>query len=232
MEKFIVHSAGGVTLIGNGDVTPELLANSLTIAPVLVAADGGADAALRYGYQPVAVIGDLDSVTAAAQATIPADRLHRLEEQDTTDFDKCLRSIAAPFILAVGFAGARIDHALAVFNALVRHPERRCIVLGGTDLCFLAPLTIDLDLPPGTRLSLFPMGPVRGTSQGLRWRIDGIGFAPDGRSGTSNETVAAAVRLRFDAARMLVILPVEHLGAAIAAVTGGPHPGRSAVPDV
>lgn len=221
MKKLIVHSPSGVTLIGNGDVTPELLANSLTIAPVLVAADGGADAALRHGHIPVAVIGDMDSVSAAARAAIPRDRIHWLKEQDTTDFDKCLRNIAAPFILAVGFTGARIDHALAVFNTLVRHPDRRCIILGGTDLCFLAPPTLDLHLPVGTRVSLFPMGPVHGTSLGLRWPIDGIAFAPDGRSGTSNETVAPAVGLRFDTARMLVILPVEHLAAAIAALSGG-----------
>jgi thiamine pyrophosphokinase len=110
---------------------------ALRRAPVLVAADGGADRALAAGHVPVAVIGDFDSLSAEARRRIPPDRQHRIAEQETTDFDKALRSIAAPFVLALGFAGARIDHSLAVFNTLLRHPGRVCIVLGAEDAVFL-----------------------------------------------------------------------------------------------
>lgn len=226
MSEAIVQSLCGVTLVGGGELTPVFVTYSLTIAPCLVAADGAADALQALGLMPDAVIGDLDSISPAVRAALPPDRLHLVAEQETTDFDKCLRHIRAPFILAVGFTGARIDHALACFNALTRHPDRRCLILGPVDLCFLAPLSLELALPVGTRLSLFPLGPVQGRSQGLRWPINGLKFAPDGVIGTSNETDAAAVSLAFSAQRMLVILPTPCLGAALAALGAEPRPGE------
>jgi thiamine pyrophosphokinase len=218
MNLSIVDSPDGVTLVGGGPVQARLLGMALRRAPVLVAADGGADRALAAGHVPVAVIGDFDSLSAEARRRIPPDRQHRIAEQETTDFDKALRSIAAPFVLALGFAGARIDHSLAVFNTLLRHPGRVCIVLGAEDAVFLCPPDLTLRLPVGDRLSLFPMGAVRGTSDGLRWPIDGIALAPDGAVGTSNAVSAPTVRLRVDAARLLVILPRQRLDAVLDAL--------------
>ena len=143
-----------------------------------------------------------------------AGRLHPIPEQATTDFDKALRSIVAPFVVGVGFLGARLDHGLAVLNTLVRHADRRCVLLGAQDVVFLAPLQMELRLPKGSRLSLFPMGPVEGESEGLRWPLQGLHFAPDGMIGTSNE-VSGPVRLRFSAARMVVILPRSAMAAAL-----------------
>jgi thiamine pyrophosphokinase len=222
MSSVIVQSDVGVTLVGGAALTSRALRQALTRAPCLVAADGGADRALAAGLVPRAVIGDLDSISPAARAAVPPGRLHHLAEQDTTDFDKALRSVVAPFVLALGFAGARIDHGLAVFNALVRHPDKRCLVLGPVDLAFLCPPEMTLRLRVGDRLSLFPMGSVTGRSTGLRWPVAGIGFAPDGPIGTSNMVSAPEVCLAFDAPRMLVILPRARLGAALAALPVAP----------
>lgn len=176
------------------------------MAPTLVAADGGANVALAAGRVPDAVIGDFDSIEPATRNAIPDARFHHVAEQDSTDFDKCLARIAAPLILAIGFTGARIDHELAVWNVLARRRARHCVVVGGEDVVFLAPPRLDLDLPAGSRFSLFPMSPVRGQSRGLRWPIGGIGFAPDGLAGTSNE-VTGPVSLTVEDGALLVILP-------------------------
>lgn len=224
MTAPIVVSEVGVTLVGGAPTGRRDLALALRIAPCLVAADGGADRALAAGLMPRAVIGDFDSISPAARAAIPGNRLHPIAEQETTDFDKALRSVAAPFVLALGFAGARIDHGLAVFNALVRHPDRRCLVLGAQDVVFLCPPEITLRLRPGDRLSLFPMGPVTGRSSGLRWPVEGLRFAPDGRIGTSNSVSDPVVRLSFDAGPMLVILPRARLRAALAGLVPGWRP--------
>ena len=213
MNQVIVESLQGVTLAGGGPFGKAALARALRFAPRIVGADGGADRLLALGVEPEAVIGDFDSISAAAQARL-AGRLFPIAEQETTDFDKALRSIGAPFVLGLGFAGARLDHGLAVLNALVRAPERRALILSPQDVTFLAPLEMELALPMGTRLSLFPMGAVEGESAGLRWPLQGLRFAPDGMIGTSNE-VSGPVRLRFSAAKMLVILPVRYLPAAL-----------------
>lgn len=206
----IVDSHTGVTMAGAAPFSARLLARALALAPALVAADGGADRLLRHGAEPQVVIGDLDSLSATARARL-AVRLHAIPEQETTDFDKALRSVRAPFVLGVGFSGARIDHTLAVLNALARHPDRRCLILSADEVCFLVPRSLTLHLRPGTRVSLFPLGPVRGTSEGLRWPIGGIDFAPGGAIGTSNEATAPLVRLAFDAPRMLAMLPLRSL---------------------
>ena len=218
MNTAIVDSRAGVTLVGGGPLTRADLRRALAVAPRLVAADGGADRLLRLGHSPEAVIGDLDSISDAARATL-ADRLHLVAEQETTDFDKALRHIAAPFVLGLGFSGARLDHGLAVLNALVRHPDRRCLLLGQGDVSFLAPRELDLALAVGARLSLFPLAPVTGSSLGLRWPIDGLDFAPDGLIGTSNEVTDRRVRLTFDRQAMLVILPAASLRAVLRALS-------------
>ena len=219
MNEVIVQSTAGVTLAGGGGFSLKLLDIARAVAPTVVAADGGADRLLRLGCVPQAVIGDLDSISAPARLRLK-DRLFPILEQTTTDFDKALRSIAAPFVLGVGFSGARLDHGLAVLNGLARHPDKRCLLLGPRDLTFLAPRDLTLRLPVGSRLSLFPMGPVQGTSQGLRWPLQGLRFAPAGLIGTSNEVCEPVVRLRFDADLMLVILPRPSLAAALDGLRG------------
>lgn len=222
-----------MTLVGAGSLARGALAAALDLAPCLVAADGGANVALRAGHIPDRVIGDLDSVTARTRAAIPADRFLHVAEQVSTDFEKCLTRIDAPFILGLGFAGPRADHALAAWNALVRHSGRRCLILGAQDVIFAAPRRIALDLREGTRVSLFPLAPVTGTSRGLRWPIGGLDLRPDGRIGTSN-LAEGRVEVEFSAPGMLVILPRAALGAAIAGIRraepwGSAAPARSPV---
>ncbi|MDZ4312601.1 MAG: thiamine diphosphokinase [Cypionkella sp.] len=211
--QVIVDSLQGVTLAGGGPFGKAQLTRAVRFAPRIVGADGGADRLLALGVEPEAVVGDMDSISAGARARL-AGRLFPIAEQITTDFDKALRSIKAPFVLGIGFAGARLDHGLAVLNALVRAPEQRCLVLSPQDVIFLAPLQMRLDLPLGSRFSLFPMAQVTGESEGLRWPLQGLDFAPDQMIGTSNE-VSGPVELRFSARKMLVILPIKSLTAAL-----------------
>lgn len=211
---------GPVTLIGASVVEPQDLEAALEIAPYLVAADGGAATALQHGHTPGCVIGDFDSLPHfVTKVLTPNQRVH-VTEQDSTDFEKCLERLDAPLILALGFAGRRLDHELAVYNTLVRFPAKRCLVVGGHDVVFHTPRSLSLRLELGSRLSLFPLAAVSGRSTGLRWPIDGIGFAPDGRIGTSN-LVTGPVEMTFDGDGMLVILPRSALGAAIRALLNG-----------
>lgn len=220
MNKAIVQSAGTVTLLGAAPICEAILRESLELAPVLVAADGAARAAIKAGLLPEAVIGDLDSLDPLTRAAIPPDRLHMISEQETTDFDKAIRHIAAPLILAVGFTGMRLDHELAVYNALVRNPDRAVIVIGEYDICCHLPSNLTLALEVESRLSLFPMAEVTGRSVGLFWPIDGLTLAPWGRVATSNR-VTGPVRLDMDGPGMLLILPRASLRPLMQALAGG-----------
>ena len=208
----------GVTLLGGGAVAHADLALALALAPDLVAADGGAAHGVTAGHVPLAVYGDMDSLRPEIRAAIPPERIHALAEQDSTDFDKALRHIHAPMVIALGFTGDRIDHELAVYHGLAARPDMRCIVLGAHDLVVHAPPRLMLDLPAQTLLSLFPLTDVTGQSTGLVWPIDGVAFHPARRIGTSNMTKGGVVELCFDGPGMLLIVSRDHLAAVAQAM--------------
>lgn len=213
----IVHTPLFMTLLGGAPTHFRHVIQSLKRAPILVCADGGAELAVEHDLHPEAVIGDMDSLSADAKAKLDPKVVHHIAEQDSTDFEKCLRSVRTPAILAHGFTGGRMDHELAACTALVRHPEHRCILMGEEDLCFLAPSEFDIELPVGTRFSLFPMGEVSGSSEGLKYPIDGLVMSPATRGGTSNE-VTGPVRVRVNTRVMLVLLPVEYVDEVLRAL--------------
>ncbi len=206
----IVRETEPITLIGAATIYPAAFERSRRLAPVIVAADGGADAALAHDAMPGAVIGDFDSISEHARTRIPRYAQYPISDQDSTDFDKCLANISAPLIIGLGFAGDRLDHQLAACNSLSRYPWQRCILLGRNEVMFLSPPSLNLPLESGCPVSLFPMGAVEGVSDGLKWPIGGLNFAPDGRTGTSNAALGP-ISLSLTAPKMLVILPESTL---------------------
>lgn len=217
----IFQSESGITLAGGAGFDAESLRACMVLAPDLVAADGGANHLDRLGHVPHAVIGDLDSICPDLRQELGA-RVHHIPEQDSTDLDKCLRSVAAPVLLGVGFLGARLDHSVAALTSLARHGRARVVLLGPEDVCILCPPDLTLPLPTGARVSLFPLGLVTGQSEGLEWPIDGIGFAPEARIGTSNRMAADVLRLRVSAPRMVLMLDRAALPALVQAVLQAP----------
>ncbi|WP_264210343.1 thiamine diphosphokinase [Leisingera thetidis] len=217
MKAFIVDVPEPITLVGGGELAPGALEEALALAPRLAAADGGAAAALAAGHVPQAVIGDFDSLPEAVRAQLPPASLHRVAEQDSTDFDKALRAISAPAVLAAGFLGARVDHQLAAFNTLVQGHGSPCILIGDTEVIFHLTRAVALPARAGEVISLFPMQPVTGRSEGLEWPIDGLQMAPMGRIGTSNRALGP-VRLMPDGPGLLAIVPRRLLADVMAAI--------------
>ena len=220
MMARIIQTPTFLTLLGGGPTHFGHLEQALSLAPILVAADGGADTALEAGYTPDAVIGDFDSLSTDTRQRIPDDRLHHVAEQDSTDFEKCLQRVDARAVLALGFTGARLDHTLAACSVLTRFPDLPVILFGEEDLCILAPSSLRLDLGSGTTFSIFPFGPVTGRSTGLRYPIDGLELAPLGQIGTSNEATGP-VELHLHPRTALITVPHTALEQVLSALTGG-----------
>lgn len=224
MENRIVYSSEPVTLVGGGVATPDDVRAALALAPTCVAADGGARIALETGVEIAALIGDFDSV-GPCLAQVPRDRQFRITEQDSTDFDKALRHISAPVVLAVGFTGGRMDHQLAALHVLAAYPERPCILIGETEVTFLCPPRMHLPVRAEDVLSLFPFAPVSGTSTGLRWEINGLHFDPERKIGTSN-VAEGPVDLTISGPCMFVIVPRLRLAEVTQALASAPPSAR------
>ena len=221
MDKLPLRYETAVTLVGAGALERAMVEAALRLAPVLIAADGGADRLAEMRLRPSAVIGDMDSIADPERWRAGPATFVRLAEQDTTDFEKCLYATEAPLYLAVGFTGRRLDHTLAVLHTLLRYPGKRVVLVGEHEVGALAPpgATLRLGVTPGARVSIYPLLPVTATrSRGLVWPIDGLALAPGTRIATSNEASQPVVELAFDGPGALVMLEREALGALVGAI--------------
>lgn len=225
MKQMTLTRSDPVTLLGGGQASPTDVAEAMALAPTCVAADGGAELASRAGVSLAAVIGDFDSVSPETLALTPPEKRFHIAEQDSTDFDKALRHIVAPVTVGVGFLGARLDHQLAALNVLATYPDRPCVLLGATEIVFLCPPTFALDTQAGDVVSLFPLGPVTGTSSGLQWEIDGLHLDPMGQTSTSN-AARGPLSLAVDRPALVLMLPRAYLGAAVRTLAAAPLPAR------
>ncbi len=179
-----------------------------------VGVDGGADHLLARAVAPLAVIGDLDSLTAQARATF-SDCLWHIPEQETTDFEKALSRVDAPQIIALGFTGGRLDHTLAVLNVMARIPGRPVLLVDADDVSYLAPQgDSTIHLPAGTRVSLMPLGDVRASVSGVAWPFSDWALHPVGRTSASNMATGGTVRITAQGP-LLVTLPQAHLHAVV-----------------
>ena len=210
----MITSATALCLIGGGPVADAGFAAVAPLVTEFVAVDGGADHLLGRGVPPSRVIGDLDSLSDRARLQF-ADILWHVSEQETTDFEKALTRVMAPQVLALGFTGGRMDHALSVLNVMARHPQRAVFLVDQDDVSYMAPQGDSaLDLPAGTRVSLMPLGDVRASVAGVHWPFRDWALHPVGRNSASNRATGGPVRISA-AGPLLVTLPLEQLGQAL-----------------
>ena len=196
-------------VIANGEAPSVALLRALAAeASLVVAADGGARHALAAGLTPDAVVGDLDSVTAAERAAIPAGRFHRVSDPNTTDLHKAIAFAIARGSTRVDVAaagGGRADHALANLSVLreFRGAAEVHIADDHFDIRLVeGAATIDAD--PGTVVSLLAIGRCEGvTTANLRWDLAGytLDFSP---YGVHNEVAVRPARVSVASGDLLL----------------------------
>jgi len=203
-----------VIVLGGGDVDVEILHEFVARGYPLIAADGAADVALAHEIPIEAIIGDLDSINDISVFSEPT-QIIKIDEQETTDFEKCLYSVEAPLYVCIGMLGKRIDHTLAAFHTIARLGHKKNIVLVDQyEMSFGVGGNVEFDLPKRTRFSIYPLQPVTfKSSDGLKYPLDGLTLEVGRRIGTSNKVVKNEVvltPLENEMAPYLVILPREH----------------------
>lgn len=186
----------------------------------VICADSGLDHALALHLQPDVVIGDFDSVTAAALDDVRRKGVTVVPfppDKDRTDAELALHDAldrGATRISVLWGGGNRIDHVLGVFAALA-HPRlaqlRSLVVWMDRDhLRVLHPGTeLSLALAPGSLVSLVPLGSgdVRITTGGFQWDLSDDVLLGHTARGVSNVVDRTPVRVRVDAGVLAVIVP-------------------------
>lgn len=174
-------------------------------ADLLVAADGGARAALDCGLQVDAVVGDLDSVTAADRNAVPPERVHHVPNIDLTDLQKAINFAierGATEIDVVGAGGGRADHALANLSVLLLYREKAAVrIIDDQFEVSAVAATAIIEAAAGTLVSLIAIGPCEGvTTTGMRWNLSDhdLRFSPYGVHNEVAEGVATVSVRRGD----------------------------------
>jgi thiamine pyrophosphokinase len=186
---------------------------------VVVAADGGLDHARAAGLRPSALVGDLDSVSAAGLhwAREHAEVVTHPADKGATDTELAVAHAAGlgpDRLLLLAGGGDRLDHALAAVGSLGA-PELANISSleawwGGDHLHVLhAPGKVELGLEPGALFSVLALhGPCRGVSvAGARWPLADHTLAPLVGLGVSNEAVDPPVTVSVTAGILTVVVP-------------------------
>lgn len=217
MSSIIVDSPDPIAMFGGAQICPTDINILLSMAKIIVAADGGAEHLLSAGVTPTAVIGDFDSLSPAAESAF-SPQLHKVASQDTTDLEKVLARVRAPLILGAGFLGGRLDHSFAALNVLVKQAARPIILISQVDCCFAVPAGLHvLDLKAGTQVALLPMAPALVSTTGLKWNLTDARLSAGGVISTSNCAAQDSVTITTDTP-LLMTLPRSALDAAIAVV--------------
>ncbi len=187
MSGLPLNFDGLLVIVGGGPVEPETLRQIRGRGIGVVAADGGAQWCARARIVPEAIIGDMDSLRDR-RGWAGKTRLVELDEQDTTDFEKCLYATDSPAVLGLGMTGGRLDHTLEALNVMARYGGRRRIILvDGGDVTVCVRGEFSFAMKRGGRVSIFPLAPIRFfRSHGLAFGLEGVGLAPGRKSSISN----------------------------------------------
>lgn len=198
-----------VCLVGEGELPETQFRSLYSDGSPLIAADGGANYLRAWNVLPHAVVGDMDSLEDRDYFETHSQVLH-VEDQDTTDLEKCLLRTEAPYFYALGFIGNRFDHTLEILHFLEKYPQKQIFFFSKQDVIFKIPRVWEAELPVGTRLSLYPLRETAlRSSRGLKYPLDGLTMAQGQQIGTSNETDAPSLRIEQETAGLIGIVPYQ-----------------------
>jgi thiamine pyrophosphokinase len=167
---------------------------------VVVAADSGLLLAREFDIPPDYIVGDMDSLPDLKLLDEYEDfRVHRFpREKDYTDTElgiQLLREKGCEKIVIIGGGGGRMDHFLSLYSLFHRENPPSAWLTDRDEIVYVNS-RYELRERGGREISLFPVGrePVRMSSRGLKWPLDGLVWQV-GDAGISNVVTGAAAEI-------------------------------------
>ncbi len=195
---------GLAVMAGEPLSAPDLIAWTRA-SDCIFAADGGFDHLVKIGVQPDWVVGDLDSVSAQ---NLPTQSVLHDPDPDHSDADKVLAAFVSrvPQVALACIHGGRYDHLLASFHsALASRLRIRWVFPLEYGALIRAGERLDLNLKPGSRLSLMPLMPSVVSLTGVRWPLSSADLSLGQLVSLSNEVNGpVAAHIESGAAVLLV----------------------------
>lgn len=181
-------------------------------APLVLAADGGANHLARIGMRPQAVVGDLDSILPSVRGWVGEERMIARPDQDHTDLAKtfayALDELGADSLTVLAATGGRLDHAVENLALLGRFASR-CTLEVVDESARIVPVsgTAAFETTSGQTVSLLPLGRCRAVeTHGLRWPLRGEPLDLLSRTSVSNVAESRRVEVAVEGGVLLVFL--------------------------
>ncbi len=214
-------------IIGNGEFPKkEYPLYVLDHADWIVCCDGALRQYLRYAKskgqafrRPDAIVGDMDSLSAALRREYAGLIVSEAEDQDTNDQSKAFNYVmdhlkGVSEIVFLAATGKREDHTIGNVSLMMEYCRERDLDALGvhlqmiSDYSIIFPVTdsIDLDCGIGRRVSIFsPDNSLQICSKGLQWQTDGVKF-DNWWKATLNRATADTVSLKFSHKSIALIM--------------------------
>ncbi len=174
----------------------------------IVCCDGSVGNLVAAGFQPDAIVGDMDSISPELRDKF-SDRIFIDENQDTNDLTKAVewcRAMNYKDIVILGGTGKREDHTLGNISLLIEYVEYMNVIMvtdTGTIRPFLESTSINSF--PGQQVSIFSIDPdIKVTSNGLKYPLNHTKIS-NWWCATLNESLGDSFSLEFNG-RLLIYL--------------------------
>lgn len=195
----------------NGNIQFKILNKYYKKDIYLICADGASNDLRKHKIIPNIIIGDLDS---AKKKSLNYYRkrgveVRKIEEQDTTDFEKSLLySIENNFknILIFGASSKRQDHTLNNYSVLKRYYKtlNLKIIDSKFEISFIDK-KISFKYPKRKSISIMPLPIAKGiTTKGLKYQLENEDLELGIREGTLNISDSNYISIEFSSGDLLL----------------------------
>ena len=185
----------------------------ITPNDLVIAADGGYDAAFTVGITPDVVIGDLDSVRSVIPRHVPV--IKHPHEKDETDLRLCVNyaiDAGCDEIILLGVLGDRLDHSMSAMIELryILSKGANAMILSHRCRVYIIKDSINIKKDDYSKLSLIPANSsAEGvTTAGLRYPLSNSTLTQTDNLGISNEFTAEVASVTLTKGELYVICEV------------------------
>ena len=175
----------------------------------IICCDGSARSLAEAGFEPEAVVGDLDSLDMGLLDRF-SDRLVRDDDQETNDLTKAVRwcrTKGFDEVVILGATGKREDHTLGNISLLAEYTLYIKVSMV-TDTGIFVPLLAKKKISsyPGQQISVFSLDPeTEVSSTGLRYEMNRLKLHSWWRA-TLNEASGDSFEILFSGGPVIVYL--------------------------
>lgn len=208
MIENLLSSYRSAIVLDSKELNTQILKQIRRDVPI-IAADGAA----RWVHADY-VVGDLDSLSISLNENV---EVFCLSDQETTDFEKCMRFVEEKNLLpslVIGISGGEIDHVLGNIQVLLKQTK---------DLSFFflddyqkglkigLPLSKGLyhiEVKPNAIVSILPCYSCTLTTCGLFWELENQVITPNGLLATRNRAIKDNVEFNITDGKALIIIDI------------------------